>query len=79
MFGDMQGVEVIADDMIIAVDTEEEHDRLLWGKKTKCEVQSQKDPVYCAFQNHVNSEVKNFNQWLCFLLPSIKFPAVSEF
>ena len=27
--GDMQGVEVIADDMIIAGATEEEHDRLL--------------------------------------------------
>ena len=41
----MQGVEVIADDMIIAGDTEEEHDRLLWGNKKKCEVRSQKDPV----------------------------------
>ena len=29
MFGDMQGVEVIADDRIIAEATEEEHDRLL--------------------------------------------------
>ena len=29
VFGDMQGVEVIADNMIIAGGTEEEHDRLL--------------------------------------------------
>ena len=29
MFGDMKGVEVIADDRIIAEATEEEHDRLL--------------------------------------------------
>ena len=29
VFGDMQGVEVIADDMIIAGATEEEHDQLL--------------------------------------------------
>ena len=29
MFGDMQRVEVIADNMIIAGGTEEEHDRLL--------------------------------------------------
>lgn len=29
MFGDMQGVEVIVDDRIIAEATEEEHDRLL--------------------------------------------------
>ena len=35
--------------------------------------------AYCAFQNHANSEVKNFNQQLRFSLPSIKFPAVSEF
>ena len=48
----MQGVEVIADNMIIAGGTEEEHDRLLKnvmqgarGKEAKCEVQSQKDLV----------------------------------
>ena len=29
MFGDMRGAEVIADDMIIAGATEEEHDQLL--------------------------------------------------
>lgn len=36
----MQGVEVFVDDMIITGDNEEEHDRLLWGKKTKCDVKS---------------------------------------
>ena len=48
-----------------------------------CSIANPKSDVqafaYCAFQNHANSEVKNFNQRLRFSLLSIKFPAVSEF